>query len=140
MQHDSHIRERAYEIWEREGRPEGQHQTHWSQAVREIAAEDTPPPSAADVDPSPTVNAPDGGGSGPAEAASATRAVGQGQGSRQIGAHSSPSAEGGSLAPTITAPESAGASPGEAAATVKPLDHLPESKGQNGAKGSSTDK
>jgi len=34
------IRIRAYEIWEREGRPEDHHLAHWQQAVREIAAEE----------------------------------------------------------------------------------------------------
>ncbi|WP_448206624.1 DUF2934 domain-containing protein [Azospirillum sp. sgz302134] len=34
---DEHrIRERAYEIWEREGRPEGRHAEHWDQACREL--------------------------------------------------------------------------------------------------------
>jgi hypothetical protein len=31
------VRQRAYEIWEREGRPEGREQEHWEQAEREIA-------------------------------------------------------------------------------------------------------
>ncbi|MGH6915286.1 MAG: DUF2934 domain-containing protein [Geminicoccales bacterium] len=31
------IRQRAYEIWEREGRPEGRQQAHWEQAEREVA-------------------------------------------------------------------------------------------------------
>ena len=31
------IRQRAYEIWEREGRPEGREQEHWEQAEREVA-------------------------------------------------------------------------------------------------------
>lgn len=31
------IRERAYEIWEREGRPDGQHENHWRQALAELA-------------------------------------------------------------------------------------------------------
>jgi hypothetical protein len=31
------IRQRAYEIWEREGRPEGREQEHWERAEREIA-------------------------------------------------------------------------------------------------------
>ena len=30
------VRRRAYEIWEREGRPEGRHDEHWSQARREM--------------------------------------------------------------------------------------------------------
>ncbi|TIS55073.1 DUF2934 domain-containing protein [Mesorhizobium sp.] len=33
------IRQRAYEIWEREGRPEGRAREHWDQAVQEIEAE-----------------------------------------------------------------------------------------------------
>ncbi|HEX3861815.1 MAG TPA: DUF2934 domain-containing protein [Stellaceae bacterium] len=28
---------RAYEIWEREGRPDGKHQDHWLQAKRETS-------------------------------------------------------------------------------------------------------
>jgi len=31
---------RAYLIWEREGRPEGQHVDHWLKAQREVAEED----------------------------------------------------------------------------------------------------
>ena len=27
---------RAYQIWEREGRPEGQHEVHWQQALAEL--------------------------------------------------------------------------------------------------------
>lgn len=33
------IRERAFQIWEAEGRPEGQHERHWKQASQEILAE-----------------------------------------------------------------------------------------------------
>jgi len=29
-------RARAYEIWEREGRPDGQHESHWRQALAEL--------------------------------------------------------------------------------------------------------
>jgi hypothetical protein len=32
------IRERAYELWEREGRPQGRHLDHWVQAERETEA------------------------------------------------------------------------------------------------------
>ena len=35
---DTLIRERAYAIWEREGRPEGRERQHWEQAAREILA------------------------------------------------------------------------------------------------------
>lgn len=34
------IRQRAYAIWEREGRPEGVKDRHWHQAAEEIAAEE----------------------------------------------------------------------------------------------------
>jgi hypothetical protein len=34
------IRERAYQIWIDEGRPEGREHAHWEQAEKEIAAED----------------------------------------------------------------------------------------------------
>jgi hypothetical protein len=30
------IRQRAYELWERDGRPEGRDDVHWAQAEREI--------------------------------------------------------------------------------------------------------
>lgn len=32
------IRQRAYELWERDGRPEGRDHTHWQQAECEIGA------------------------------------------------------------------------------------------------------
>ncbi|WP_216599887.1 DUF2934 domain-containing protein [Sphingomonas sp. AP4-R1] len=34
---DQKIRERAYQIWEAEGRPHGRHEQHWQDALREIA-------------------------------------------------------------------------------------------------------
>jgi hypothetical protein len=37
---DQLIRERAYRIWEREGRPHGRDAAHWEQAVGEIEAEE----------------------------------------------------------------------------------------------------
>src|SRR4051794_11646878 len=37
---EERIRQRAYEIWEREGRPHGQGDAHWAMAVQEIRAED----------------------------------------------------------------------------------------------------
>lgn len=33
---DEQIRRRAYEKWENEGRPEGEHERHWDEAVREL--------------------------------------------------------------------------------------------------------
>jgi hypothetical protein len=44
---DARIRDRAYRIWDREGRRHGHHEAHWQQAKREIEAEDT---GRADVD------------------------------------------------------------------------------------------
>jgi hypothetical protein len=34
---EEQLRQRAYEIWEAEGRPEGRHKDHWHQAERELA-------------------------------------------------------------------------------------------------------
>jgi hypothetical protein len=36
---DQQIRERAYHIWEREGRPHGRQAAHWAQALSELEAE-----------------------------------------------------------------------------------------------------
>jgi hypothetical protein len=36
---DSKVRDRAYEIWEREGRPEGAAHSHYKQAYDELQAE-----------------------------------------------------------------------------------------------------
>lgn len=33
---DARIRARAHEIWEKEGRPDGEEKRHWEQASREI--------------------------------------------------------------------------------------------------------
>ncbi len=38
--HEQRVRERAYEIWERAGRPEGKSIEHWLQAEAEIRAEE----------------------------------------------------------------------------------------------------
>ncbi|CAK0771844.1 hypothetical protein WCLP8_470001 [uncultured Gammaproteobacteria bacterium] len=32
------VRNRAYQVWDREGRPEGKAEEHWQQAEQEIAA------------------------------------------------------------------------------------------------------
>jgi hypothetical protein len=34
---DHEVRARAYDIWEREGRPEGRHDEHWRKAQQELA-------------------------------------------------------------------------------------------------------
>ncbi|MBF0327511.1 MAG: DUF2934 domain-containing protein [Alphaproteobacteria bacterium] len=36
---EDRIRQRAYELWEREGRPEGRALQHWDQAAREVQGE-----------------------------------------------------------------------------------------------------
>jgi hypothetical protein len=38
---------RSYQIWEREGRPQGRDQEHWFRAERELAAEKAPAKSRA---------------------------------------------------------------------------------------------
>ena len=76
MQHDDRIRQRAHEIWEQQGRPEGRQEEHWAQARREIEAGSGPPQAAAELDPSPTINASDDAGTTPAQAAAAVAAVG----------------------------------------------------------------
>jgi hypothetical protein len=34
------IRNRAYQLWEDDGRPDGKHETHWNQAARELGLAD----------------------------------------------------------------------------------------------------
>ena len=36
---EGRVRERAYAVWEREGRPEGGAERHWAQAEEELRAE-----------------------------------------------------------------------------------------------------
>lgn len=36
---EERVRERAREIWEREGKPDGRQEAHWAQAAEEIDAE-----------------------------------------------------------------------------------------------------
>lgn len=38
MDREQKIRERANQIWEEEGRPEGRHEEHWRRAEEEVAA------------------------------------------------------------------------------------------------------
>jgi Protein of unknown function (DUF2934) len=35
------IEQRAYALWQMEGRPDGRHEEHWQRAAREIEAEET---------------------------------------------------------------------------------------------------
>jgi hypothetical protein len=47
---EQRVRERAYAIWEREGRPEGGAERHWTMAEMELKAEPgTPQPSTGDI-------------------------------------------------------------------------------------------
>lgn len=50
---DDQLRQRAYRIWEAEGRPEGMEAEHWARAERELAGEETDPASAATPAPAP---------------------------------------------------------------------------------------
>ena len=36
---DQRIRDRAYRLWEEEGRPEGRHEHHWTQASQQVGDE-----------------------------------------------------------------------------------------------------
>jgi hypothetical protein len=38
--HEQRVRERAYELWEHAGRPDGNAAEHWLQAEAEIAAQE----------------------------------------------------------------------------------------------------
>ncbi|MFQ6242759.1 DUF2934 domain-containing protein [Sinorhizobium meliloti] len=38
---EERIRERAYEIWEREGRKQGDHERHWDEAEAELRREES---------------------------------------------------------------------------------------------------
>jgi len=49
MRDEERIRQRAYEIWEREGKPEGREDEHWTQACQEIEAEGGSPPMEAET-------------------------------------------------------------------------------------------
>jgi hypothetical protein len=40
MEWEDRVRERAYALWEREGRPEGGAERHWAQAEEELRAEE----------------------------------------------------------------------------------------------------
>ena len=49
MQDEERVRQRAYEIWEEAGRPDGQHNAHWQQACHEIETEGGEPPATVDA-------------------------------------------------------------------------------------------
>ncbi|WP_102108095.1 DUF2934 domain-containing protein [Oceaniglobus roseus] len=50
------IAQRAHDIWEREGRPEGKHDEHWQRAANEVKAEEI-----SEADPSSENGPPPGG-------------------------------------------------------------------------------
>ena len=37
---EDRIRQRAYQIWERKGQPDGEHEQHWAEAIGELMGED----------------------------------------------------------------------------------------------------
>jgi len=39
LSREEKVRQRAHELWESEGRPEGKHLEHWQQAEQDILAE-----------------------------------------------------------------------------------------------------
>ncbi|MCZ0960921.1 DUF2934 domain-containing protein [Paracoccus benzoatiresistens] len=39
---EERIRQRAHQLWEEQGRPEGKHAEHWQQASSEVGEDDTP--------------------------------------------------------------------------------------------------
>jgi hypothetical protein len=49
MHNEERVRQRAYELWEQQGKPEGCESEHWEQACREIEAEGSGPPAQADM-------------------------------------------------------------------------------------------
>lgn len=49
------IRRRAYEIWERAGRPHGEDQAHWFEAQAELAGDDTVLPRRSETRPGATL-------------------------------------------------------------------------------------
>ncbi|MBZ9821313.1 DUF2934 domain-containing protein [Mesorhizobium sp. CA4] len=76
MTDDRHerIRQRAHEIWEQAGRPEGAHMEHWDQAVAEVdgagkSAAKSPKKAAAKAD-KPKAAKPEKPAKGPAKAKS----------------------------------------------------------------------
>ena len=55
---EERIRQRAHELWEREGRPHGRHDNHWQQARDEIEAESLQMESMKGVSADPTQDSP----------------------------------------------------------------------------------
>ena len=87
------IRDRAYAIWEREGRPQGRESEHWRQAEREV--DDAPGAAAGEAG-----TAGKGSGSARKAAASGQKAAAAGAGPRKAAA--------GARKPTAAKPKAAG--------------------------------
>lgn len=49
--HEDRLRSRAYEMWENAGKPDGEHESHWHQAAKELGLT-----SPAEQSPGTTVN------------------------------------------------------------------------------------
>lgn len=54
-----HVRHRAYELWEKSGRPDGKHQEFWEVAERELRAQRKAGLNGAAPPPAERVDAPD---------------------------------------------------------------------------------
>lgn len=80
MSDEDRIRQRAYALWEAEGRPEGRHADHWSQACAEEAETPTAMPS---LQPPPLPETPvlggDLSGSGPNQGAGKANRLAKGR-------------------------------------------------------------
>jgi len=62
---ENSIRDRAYQIWQREGRPEGRDHIHWQMAVEQLTAEEGEGHGAARPSGGEAGEAGERGGSGP---------------------------------------------------------------------------
>ncbi|NEI73204.1 DUF2934 domain-containing protein [Rhizobium lusitanum] len=65
---DDDIRKAAYARWEAEGRPQGQDERHWREALDELSAADRPPPASSPDQGSGSISAPEESGSTSSEA------------------------------------------------------------------------
>jgi hypothetical protein len=118
------IRSRAYQIWEREGRPEGRGEEHWAQAAHEIENEEK---AGADLS----------GGVKPTVSNDPTRPGGQsGSGSGSSGAerNAPPSSSGAGSGPAGSSGVASGLQPGGAKAAGGPA----TTQGAIGSGGGST--
>jgi len=82
---EDRIKQRAYEIWETEGRPHGRDREHWDRAVREMQADETGVVAPPVADMMPPVAKPEAqkGGSAPAKRGGRAGAPANGVANRQ---------------------------------------------------------